>query len=161
EVDDHSAPIDVMPQSSAPSEPEAITRILMTPFAAGPQVLTSRRNDVAPRAVERVAGAPDRETLLSVARAATKLTSSYDKAELLVPIAKYYGTDAELSNAYLTAAASITADYDCARTFIAFLASNPISDDGIELAMSSAGTKITSDYEKVNVILAALAKGRP
>jgi beta-lactamase regulating signal transducer with metallopeptidase domain len=148
-----------------------ITRILMTPFAAGPQVLTSRPSqsipswnvrpaDLPAAAPTARAEAPDRETLLSVARAALKLNSSYDKAELLVPIAKYYAADAELSKAYLDAAASITADYDCARTFTAFFSSNPITDDAVELAMGVAATRLTSDYEKANVILAAVGKGR-
>lgn len=104
--------------------------------------------------------APDRETLLSVARAAAKLTSSYDKAELLVPIAKYYTSDAELSAAYLAAAVTISTDYDCSRTLLAFLAVSPISDDAIELAMTSVATKFTSDYEKASVILAVSTKSR-
>ena len=102
--------------------------ILVTSLAGGPQVLASTVDDSmhappivvagSPTMIRAVAKpkAPDRETLLSVARAATKLTSSYDKAELLVPIAKYYAGDAELSAAYLAAATTIGADYDCSRT---------------------------------------------
>ena len=55
----------------------------------------------------RAPATPDRETLISVAQAAVKLTSAYDKAELLVPIAKYYLADDGLATAYLDAAASI------------------------------------------------------
>ena len=143
----------------------------MTPFAAGPAVLISRLPDSilappiraadvssVPRAEHRAT--PDRETLLSIARAAARITSSYDKAELLVPIARYYAADAELAKAYLTAAASITADYDCARTFTAFLTSNPATDEAIELAMGTVSTKFTSDYEKANLILAAIGERR-
>lgn len=111
-----------------------------------------------PRAERR--SAPDRETLLSVARAAARINSSYDKAELLVPIAKYYAADAELARVYLTAAASISSDYDCARTFTAFLTSNPATDEAIELAMGTVATKFTSDYEKANLILAAIGGRR-
>jgi beta-lactamase regulating signal transducer with metallopeptidase domain len=104
---------------------------------------------------------PDRETLLSVAQAATKLTSGYDKAELLVPIAKYYRADDALAAAYMTAAASIVDDYNCSRAIVALLGSNvPLGDKVIELAMNAAGTRVTSDYEKGNVIGAALGDGR-
>ncbi len=105
--------------------------------------------------------APDRETLLSVAQAALKLTSGYDKAELLVPIAKYYLADDGLATAYMTAAASIADDYNCARAIGALLAGNtPLSDKVVEVAMNAAATRMKSDYEKRSVIEATVGNQR-
>lgn len=107
------------------------------------------------------AATPDRETLMSVAQAAMKLTSAYDKAELLVPIAKYYLADDGLATAYITAAASITADYDCSRAMGALFAGNaPLSDKVVELAMNAVAILIKSDYEKGRVITATLGDER-
>jgi beta-lactamase regulating signal transducer with metallopeptidase domain len=104
---------------------------------------------------------PDRETLLSVAQAALKLTSGYDKAELLVPIARYYVADEKLATAYLTAAASISGDHDCARAIVAlFKPDAPLADRVIELAMQAASARMTSDFEKANVITTAIGVDR-
>ncbi|HEY4303052.1 MAG TPA: M56 family metallopeptidase [Gemmatimonadaceae bacterium] len=104
---------------------------------------------------------PDRETLISVAQAAVKLTSSFDKAELLVPIAKYYVADDELASAYVTAASSISADFDRARTFNALLSVRaPLGDKVVETAMNALAVRRMSDYEKRQVIVATTTDGR-
>ena len=159
--------VEVSPKAAA-----SIARILSTPFAEGPRVIPAAGTVTAHVESRPVASTPsplsrkgltepDRETLISVAQAATKLTSSYDKAELLVPIAKYYLADDELATAYVTAAASISGDYDCARAMNALLAGNaPLSDKVVELAMNATATRMTADYDKGNVIGAALGDTR-
>ena len=167
-----AAPLVEEPGVPSPKGAASIARILSTPFADGPRVIPqpaqvsgrveSRAvaSKVSPLSQKRPAE-PDRETLISVAQAATKLTSSYDKAELLVPIAKYYLVDDELATAYVTAAASISGDYDCARTMNALLAGNaPLSDKVVELAMNATATRMTGDYDKGSVISAALGDTR-
>lgn len=138
--------------SSAPFTPSATAD--SAPIASIPAGAAVRK------APELPAG-PDRETLISVAHAAAKLTSSYDKAELLVPIAKFYLADDELATAYIAAAASIESDYECSRTIRALLETrNAVSDKAVALAMRAASAHLASDYEMGNVIAAAIKTDR-
>lgn len=158
------------PTFSGVREDKDIARILDTPVAEAPRTvksstiamhIASLAAAVVPKIDAPRAAQPDRETLISVAHAAVKLTSSYDKAELLVPIAKYYLADDELTSAYVAAAASISSDYDCSRTFSAFLVGNaPLADKTVETAMGAIVTRRMSDYEKNRVITATLGDGR-
>jgi beta-lactamase regulating signal transducer with metallopeptidase domain len=172
----HDAVVAAPPRSSASIDsPSRIKQMLMLPLGGVQQMLMPEARDSVRAAVTLLDGplpalrrrtaptaeVPDRETLLSVARAAAKLTSSYDKAELLVPIAKYYTRDAELTTAYLDAAASMAkADYDCSRTLMALLKADMIGEDAIARALETAAVRISSDYEKANIVVAAFGDGR-
>jgi beta-lactamase regulating signal transducer with metallopeptidase domain len=158
EAAEHALP----PAAVTASRAEPVARaVVRSTIVVASRPTTSTTAPTQAKFTASVPATPDRETLLSVAQAAAKLTSSYDKAELLVPIAKFYRADDELATAYVTAAASIASDYDCSRALNAFLAGNsPLSDKVVELAMTAAVTRMTSDYEKGNVIKGALGDRR-
>jgi beta-lactamase regulating signal transducer with metallopeptidase domain len=157
-----------------PRRSESVTRLLPAPIADVQRIPSASGNEAlripavrAPylphvAAATARAATPDRETLISVAQAAVKLTSGYDKAELLVPIAKYYLADDGLATAYITAAVSIANDdYNCSRAINALLEGNaPLSDKVVELAMNAVAKRFTADYQKRTVIEAMLGNQR-
>ena len=96
---------------------------------------------------------PDRETLIAVAHAASKMTSDYEKAELLVSIAKYYAQDDELCAVYLDVVSSIKSDYDRGRTMMPLLKADALSIASLDAFIAAAST-IHSDYERGRTITA-------
>jgi hypothetical protein len=95
---------------------------------------------------------PDLETLIAVARAANRLTSDYDKAELLLTIVKHYVRDDELRTAYLAAVASMTSDYDRARTLEPMLLKDSLPMKAVAQVVKIAAM-MTSDNSKANLVV--------
>jgi hypothetical protein len=103
---------------------------------------------------------PDRETLISVAKAAAKMTSSYEKSELLITIAKYYVPDDELRTIYLDAVSTMTSDYDRSRTLAPLLAKDAALPAKAVAQVVRIAMLMTSDYEKSNLIINTIGDGR-
>jgi spore coat polysaccharide biosynthesis protein SpsF (cytidylyltransferase family) len=97
-------------------------------------------------------GSADVETLIAVARAAIKLTSDNDKAELLLTIAKYYVRNDELRTAYLDAVASMTSDYERSRTLEPLFLKDSLPMQAVAQVVKIA-SKMTSDNDKANLIV--------
>ena len=95
---------------------------------------------------------PDLETLIAVARAAQKLTSDNDKAELLLTVAKHYVRDDELRTAYLDAVASMTSDYDRTRTLKPLLLKDSLPMKAVAQVVKIA-SMMTSDNDKANLVV--------
>ena len=94
----------------------------------------------------------DLETLIAVSRAARKLTSDNDKAELLLTVAKYYVRDDELRTAYLDAVASMTSDYDRMRTLEPMLLKDSLPMKAVAQVVKIA-SMMTSDNDKANLVV--------
>jgi hypothetical protein len=58
---------------------------------------------------------PDVETLIAVTRAATKISSDHEKAEVLLTVAKHYVRNDELRSAYFDAVLSMHSDFERTR----------------------------------------------
>jgi len=95
---------------------------------------------------------PDVETLIAVARAAKKLTSDYEKGELLVTLAKYYVRDDELRTAYLDAVASMTSDYERTRTLAPLLLKDSLPMKAVAQVVKIA-SMMSSDNDKASLIV--------
>lgn len=106
------------------------------------------------------AAPPDRETLIAVAKRAAKMTSDYDKAELLITIAKYYVPDDELRGIYLDAVASMQSDYERSRTLAPLLEKDSALPPKALAQVVAIASKMTSDYEKANLIVNTIGDGR-
>ena len=95
---------------------------------------------------------PDLETLIAVTRAARKLTSDNDKAELLLTVAKYYVSDDELRTVYLDAVASMTSDYERTRTLKPLLLKDSLPMKAVAQVVRIAAM-MTSDNDKANLVV--------
>jgi beta-lactamase regulating signal transducer with metallopeptidase domain len=98
------------------------------------------------------ASEPDLETLIAVARSASRLTSDYDKAELLLTIVKHYVRDDELRTAYLAAVASMTSDYDRGRALEPMLLKDSLPMSAVAQVVKIA-SMMTSDNSKANIVV--------
>lgn len=112
------------------------------------------------RQAQRGTMPPDRETLIAVARAAGKMSSSFEKAELLITIAKYYMPDDELRTLYLDAVSTMTSDYDRSRTLAPLLAKDAALPTKAVAQVVAIASKMTSDFEKANLIVLTVTDGR-
>jgi beta-lactamase regulating signal transducer with metallopeptidase domain len=127
-----------------------------TPVAIARASIDLPSTMIAPRAAplppvsKPIATSPDRETLIAVAKAATKLTSDYEKAELLLTIAKYYVQDDELCTTYLDVVSSMASDYDRARTLLPLLATEGLPASSVAKVVKVAST-MTSDNDKATL----------
>jgi beta-lactamase regulating signal transducer with metallopeptidase domain len=99
------ATVSASPSSSAPPD-------VPPPNIVPDRASWTRLNLVAPVAKRP----PDVETLIAVTRAATKISSDHDKAEVLLSVARYYVPDNELRSAYFDAVLSMHNDFDRTRT---------------------------------------------
>lgn len=112
-------------------------------------IVPERKQDAIPRAQQ----APlDLETLISVARAAKRLTTDSEKAELLITIAAHYIRDDELRTAYLEAAATMTSDYDRGRALAPMLLKDSPPMSAIPQIVKVVSS-MTSDATKAQLIL--------
>lgn len=100
---------------------------------------------------------PDRETLIAVARSAAKMTSDYEKGELLMTIAKYYMPDDELRTVYLDAVSTLTSDYERGRTLEALFAKDKTLPPKAVAQVVKVASAMTSDYEKGNLVVNIVA----
>jgi beta-lactamase regulating signal transducer with metallopeptidase domain len=112
---------------------------------------------VAPITANRGAPPPDLETLIAVAKSAARMTSDYDKAELLLTVANHYIRDDELRTAYLNAAGTITSSFDQARVLLPMLLKDDLPSYAIEQVVKIAG-KMSSDFDKASLLVSTINK---
>ncbi|MDB4875201.1 MAG: peptidase BlaR1 [Gemmatimonadetes bacterium] len=146
-------PPDALP--ATPVIPSAEKNLSSLETDTGFVVAVVPRDDVivpAPLARLQQQTPPDRETLISVARAASKMTSDYEKAELLIVIAKYYVRDDELRTIYLDAVSSMTSDYERSRTLTPLLLKDSLPLNAVAQVVKIAA-KMTSDNERAALIV--------
>jgi hypothetical protein len=140
----------------APVPPVArVTPQSLAPATPIPRVTTFPRLELRVGRVRTIIGKvpePDLETLISVARAASRLTSDYDKAELLLTIVKHYVRDDELRTAYLAAVASMTSDYDRSRTLAPMLLKDSLPMNAVAQVVKIA-SMMTSDNSKAIIVV--------
>jgi len=145
-----------------PAAAAPVARRVDNPLRAWPRASTPRPfmvDRAAPTARATARSAPDRETLLAVAKAATKMSSDHEKAELLLTIAKYYAEDDELCTAYLDVVTSLTSDYERVRTLLPLLAVEDLPVNAIA-GVTRIVPLMTSDYSRGQAINAAAIRSR-
>jgi beta-lactamase regulating signal transducer with metallopeptidase domain len=100
------------PAAAAPTDVPTPAVVLPPPTMAveGP---TPARLTMLARAARKAT--PDVETLIAVTRAAAKMTSDHEKAEVLLTVARHYVPDNDLRSAYFDAVLSMHNDYDRTR----------------------------------------------
>jgi beta-lactamase regulating signal transducer with metallopeptidase domain len=111
-------------------------------------------------AVPITSPAPDRETLIAVLRQAVKMTSDYDKAELILVVAKHYTSDDEVRAAYLDAVMSIHSGYDQSRTLLPLLLKDDLPASSIAQVVKVV-TRMTSDNDKATVLVRVMNERTP
>lgn len=94
----------------------------------------------------------DLETLIAVARSAARMTSDYDKAELLITVANHYVRDDELRTAYLDAAGTITSSFDQARVLLPMMLKDDLPPHAIEQVVKIA-KRMSSDFDKASLLV--------
>jgi hypothetical protein len=99
----------------------------------------------------------DATTVLPVLRVVSeRMTSDYDRAEILKLIATRVTLDEGSARVYVEALTSMKSDYDRRRALSAVLATRPLAPGVADLAMS-ATSNMHSDYDR-RVVLAAFTK---
>jgi beta-lactamase regulating signal transducer with metallopeptidase domain len=93
---------------------------------------------------------PDRETLIAVLRQAMKMTSDYDKAELILVVSKHYTPDDEVRAAYLDAVMSMHSSYDQSRALLPLLMKDDLPASSIAQVVKVA-SRMSSDNDKAVV----------
>lgn len=93
----------------------------------------------------------DLETLIDVTRAAKRMTSDHEKAELLILIAKRYQRNDALRDAYIDAVLTMTSDHDRSRALIAFLDRDSLPQSSVAQVLRSTAM-MTSDVNKGQVL---------
>ena len=97
------------------------------------------------------APADERETLIAVAIAARRMTSDYEKAELLLEIAWNYMSDDELRAAYLATAATVKGNYERHRVLLGLLSKDSLLGRGaVDFLKIAEG--LSSNHEKTVVL---------
>jgi hypothetical protein len=101
----------------------------------------------------------DATTVLPVLRVVSeRMTSDYDRAEILKLIATRVTLDEGSARVYVEALTSMKSDYDRRRALSAVLATRPLAPGVADLAMS-ATSNMHSDYDRRQVLHAALGAG--
>lgn len=95
--------------------------------------------------------ADERETLIAVAVAARRMTSDYEKTELLLEIAANYMSDDQLRAAYLATAATVKSNYERHRVLLGLLAKDSLLARGSVEFLTLTGA-LTSNHEKSVVL---------
>lgn len=93
----------------------------------------------------------DVQTLVDVTRHAKKLTSDYEKGQLLASIAKRYVPNDSLREAYLETVFSMTSDYERSKALIALLDRDSIPVGSTARVLRSAAL-MTSDMNRGQVL---------
>ena len=102
------------------------------------------QRDTEPVAQQQAQQPVDVATLLEVTRAAKRMTSDYEKGQLLGLIAKRYVSNDSLRDAYLETAFSMTSDYERSKAIVALLQRDSIPSQSTARVLRSAKT-MTSD----------------
>jgi hypothetical protein len=85
------------------------------------------------------------------------LTSDYERAELLIAVAKAYALDAASKDAYLAAQRAIRSDYEQRRVLSAVLAQGRLTPAQLAGVLDAA-TTLDSDYERAELLLQLTAE---
>ena len=112
--------------------------------------------DIAPPVAKR---APDIETLVAVARAAKKLSSDHEKAEVLLSVARHYVSNDELRSAYFDAVLSMHNDFDRTRALEPVLMKDSLPESATPQLVRIA-TTMTSDNGRATIVM-RLASAHP
>ena len=151
-------------QPTRPPELPSTLGDLPAPVVASPSVKqfvdrlgASAAKLISPIVASKGAPPPDLETLIAVAKSAARMTSDYDKAELLLTVANHYIRDDELRTAYLNAAGTITSSYDQARVLLPMLLKDDPPPYAMEQVVKIAG-KMSSDYDKASLLVGTISK---
>ena len=95
----------------------------------------------------------DAETArLVLQQAAREISSDYEKAEILVKMARTYLRDDRFREVYLEGVNTIHSDYERGRAFTAVLKKDNLNQDNLLFALKSVAT-ISSDYEKAELLV--------
>ena len=112
--------------------------------------------DIAPPVAKRT---PDIETLVAVTRAAKKLSSDHEKAEVLLSVARHYVSNDELRSAYFDAVLSMHNDFDRTRALEPVLMKDSLPESATPQLVRIA-TAMTSDYGRATLVM-RLASAHP
>ncbi|MEN3334548.1 MAG: hypothetical protein V7641_3913 [Blastocatellia bacterium] len=95
----------------------------------------------------------DAETArLALQQAAREISSDYEKAEILVKMARTYLRDDRFREVYLEGVNTIHSDYERGRTLAAVLKKDNLNKDNLLFAFKSVAA-ISSDYEKAELLV--------
>ena len=92
-----------------------------------------------------------------IAGAASGMSSDYEKAELLITIARRVGLDAPVQDAMAAAAVNMSSDYERGRVLKTALDRNGLSAEAAASILRAA-EQMSSDYEKAELLITYLAK---
>ena len=109
------------------------------------------QRDTEPVAQQQVQQPVDVATLLEVTRAAKRMTSDYEKGQLLSLIARRYVRDDSLRDAYLEAAFTMTSDYERSNAIVALLKRDSIPSYSTAKVLRSAKL-MSSDASRAVVL---------
>ena len=124
---------------------EGSLRRLSLALANVPEVLLQRPD------TEPVRHAADLQTLIDITRATKKMTSDYDKSQMLAQIAKRYQPDDSLRDAYLDVVFSLSSDYERGNALIALLTRDSLPVASTARVLQSAKL-MSSDNSRATVL---------
>ncbi len=109
------------------------------------------QRDTEPVALQQAQQPVDVATLLEVTRAAKRMTSDYEKGQLLSLIAKRYVRDDSLRDAYLDAAFTMSSDFERSNAIVALLKKDTIPSYSTARVLRSA-KGMSSDASRAAVL---------
>ncbi len=89
---------------------------------------------------------------LALQQAAREISSDYEKAEILIKMARTYLRDDRFREVYLEGVNTIHSDYERGRALTAVLKKDTLNKDNLMFALKSAAA-ISSDYEKAELLV--------
>lgn len=96
----------------------------------------------------------DLATLVEVTRASGRMSSDYEKGQLLALVARRFVRSDVLRDSYVAAVATMKSDYERATALLAFLRADTAAGSiDHQLAVLAAAEDIGSSYEKANVLV--------
>jgi len=97
---------------------------------------------------------PTHDVLIQTAKSATRISSDYEKASVLIAVAGVYLDNRDLSSAFFQTVQTINSDYEHRRVLSALLKNRKPNDDVLSRVLTSA-SRISSDYEKATLLIEA------
>ena len=147
--------LEAVRQGGLDARPRA-QRILRERGARGlAEELTHMRGDYVRRIYfEELMNAPglDEQTLADALRNASRISSDYERAQLLIRVDDAFLAKDRLVPAYFEAVGRITSDYERRRVLSNALKRDGLSSDAL-VAVVRAAARISSDYEKATVLI--------
>jgi len=99
-------------------------------------------------------GVTDQELKSALQNASLTIKGDYERAQLLVQVAKVFLSKDDLVPGYFEAANKIESSYERARVLTAALARDELSKEALA-ALAQSAAKIDSDYEKASLLIKA------